>query len=216
MGAKERWSLHKYQELLSLTCQWAQSPAILPHRAGQNWCLVWGDVPLFPVNLSALVFPSLSVLVSGMWLTGHRLSRTGEKGRDNLQECAQSLLIGSVACVPCGRTAVLVMNWRPEYPLRRKSTAPVICLYVYTVFLVPVTWMWTRISSWMQFWAVYPRINQKLLILSVLLGEARRVALGFPNRIAMLLVHMLEEKRFSGLTRASNAPCHSNSEKSSS
>lgn len=42
-----------------------------------------------------------------------------------------------------------------------------------------------------------------------------RVALGFSNRIAVLLVHKLEEKkkrRFSELSSIPNTPCHSDSE----
>lgn len=62
--------------------RWAQSLAALPHGPGQNWCLMWGNVPTSPVSPSALVLPSCSVLVSGMWLTGSRLSKPGEDSWD--------------------------------------------------------------------------------------------------------------------------------------
>lgn len=101
--------------------RWAQSSATLPHRPGQNWWLVWGDVPPSSLSPSALVFPSRSVLVSSTWLASYRLSKTGENSWDNFQECGQSLWTGFVACVLYSRTAVLVKNWQPEYPLGKQS-----------------------------------------------------------------------------------------------
>lgn len=67
-------------ELDLLRVRWAQSLASLPHRPGQNWCLVWGHMPLTPryATLSALVFNSCSVSGSGMWLAGHRISKSGD------------------------------------------------------------------------------------------------------------------------------------------
>lgn len=171
-------------------------------------------MPPSSISLSALVFPSCSVSVSGMGLTGRRLSKTGEDSWDNLKECARSLWIGVAACVLYSRTAVLGMNQVLSIPLGG-SIQPqwFVSRFTQTTLLVSIAWVWGRISRWIQFWAVHPRINQKLPTL-FFLGKLG-VAFGFPNTIAVLLVHRLE-KRFSEPPSVSNAPCHSDSETSSS